>query len=174
MASVYTGVDARNLTRRKKKEYASTVSKALRQHPDRMRQLGVGEVFRSIMDGQAVLVFSKRTKNLVAFSHLVPSKNEFDEFVDGRVEVGALITLAEEGRGHAKKAIGEAVLLARRSEIKEVRSLVHIENEAANAVMRKVAGEPDHRRPSNYVMEADGIPAQMNVYIFGEIDRKKL
>lgn len=173
-ATVYTGKDAKNLTRKKRKRISLEVSNALKKHPHRMRQLTVNELHRSIMNENAVIVFSKGTKRLVAFSHVIPAKNEYGELEHNTVEVGALITVAEQGRGHAKRAVIEGVRLGRRQGNKRIKTLAHKDNAAANAVMTSLADEPYHSRASNYVKEADGSPAQMNVYDLTEVGREQI
>ncbi len=173
-ATVLTGKDTR-LSRKKRKGIAQQVSKALRAHPDRMRQLSIGDVFRSIANGNASLTFAKegiiRTGRLAAFAHVIPAMEELGAYEEGAVEVGAVVTLAEPGNGYAKNAVIEAIKIGERQGAKKVKTLVHVGNEAANGLMRRLAGEPVRTRPSNYVIEANGTRAQMNEYVLWEAER---
>ncbi|SRR5258708_16709888 len=136
-ATVLTEQDTWNLTRRKRKEIALTVSKALT-------------------------------------GHLIPAKDEFSEYEDSAVEVGALVTVAEVGKGHGKRAVIEGVKTGKRKGAKRVKALVHVDNVPANKVMKSLAGDPYHNRLSNYVRDPNGLPSQMNVYDITNVEARNI
>jgi RimJ/RimL family protein N-acetyltransferase len=164
-----------HFSRKKRKDIASHVSRALKKHPHRMRQLPIGDVFRSIGSGNATLIYentgSKSKGSLAAFAHVIPGMNESGQFEDGVVEIGAVVTLAAERNGYAKRAVLTSVEKAKKLGAKKIKTLVHVENIEANGLMRKLAGEPVQTRPSNYVREVDGTKAEMNEYVLWKAEK---
>lgn len=171
-ATVLTEGDTR-LSRKKRKALAVRISRELKKHPDRMRQLSVGEVFRSISGENSVITFAKngtkKTGRVAAFAHLIPAKDESGNYEEDAIEVGAVITFGEKSNGYAKNTVYEAINLAKWRGAVVVRALAHVDNVPANKLMEKFTEEPAKVRKSNYVTETDGTPAKMNEYILWSI-----